>query len=145
MLPGERNPDDGDPTEQCGNEMPQGNPPAADHDPEDVSNQGGRFHSRSLLPVDHLPTERPEGKGSDPESGNSPGNSDNGDEGEDSGDDPAGRHDQPPKQNPNDISDETEGSFERSDLDSICIGHADLASYIFNFLSLLFSQYRLAS
>ena len=97
MLPGKRDPDDRDRAEQRGKEMAKGNPPTSDDDPDDVSDQGHRFHGRSLLPVDHFPTEGPERKGGDPEGGNSPRDSNNGDKGEDSGDDPADRHDQPSK------------------------------------------------
>ena len=59
LLPGERNPDDRDRTHESGQEMSQGDPPAADHNPDDISDQGHRFHGCSLLPINHFPAERP--------------------------------------------------------------------------------------
>jgi len=106
--------------------MSKGDPPSTKDDPYDVSQQGSRFHSHPLFSVDHLPAERPEGKGGDPKSGNAPGNSDDRNKGEDSGEGPAYGHEESPKEDPDNISDEAERTVERSDLNGICIGHAVL-------------------
>jgi len=126
MLPSERDPDDRDRTHESGQEMSQGDPPAADHNPDDISDQGHRFHGSSLLPINHLSTEWPKREGRDQERSNTPGNPDNGNEGQDSGDDPSDCHEESPQNDPKEISDETERTVERSDLNGICIGHAVL-------------------
>ena len=59
MLPGEGDPDDRDRTHESGKEMSECDPPAANHNPYDISDQGHRFHGRSLLPINHFPAERP--------------------------------------------------------------------------------------
>lgn len=62
----ERNADDGQAEQQSGDDVPDGQPPAGEHQPEHVADAGGRARVTAL---DRRVAEGPEGVDTDPESG----------------------------------------------------------------------------
>lgn len=103
VLQGERDPDERAGKDQCPEEVPERQPPAAQDDPQDVTDEDSDIHG-AIGPVYQFTAERPERECANAEGSNSEGETDDRDGQRKGRDPPPEAHEEPAEDEPNDIA-----------------------------------------